>query len=269
MRRLWNNRHRPAHATIDALILYEYPFNESIRTMLRLEHLFERLRALMARDDAVDHHFALATIFEIMDVAARADLKSDLLKDLDRQRQQLEAYRGNPQISEAALNGIVERVERAFSALNALNGKAGQALTGNDWLMSIRSRISIPGGTCAFDLPAYFAWQQRPAERRRADLARWTVSLMPLAGALEVLLGLLRETGAPQRVVAPMGQYQQSLGQGRGYQLMRVRVDEASDLVPEISGHRLMLNVRLMRPDADGRLKPAGADATFELTLCA
>jgi cell division protein ZapD len=64
------------------LILYEYPFNESIRTMLRLEHLFDRLGQLIARDAAVDHHYALATIFEVMDVASRADLKSDLLKDL-------------------------------------------------------------------------------------------------------------------------------------------------------------------------------------------
>ena len=52
-----------------ALILYEYPFNESIRTMLRLEHLFDRLGQLIVRDAPVDHHFALATLFEIMDVA--------------------------------------------------------------------------------------------------------------------------------------------------------------------------------------------------------
>ena len=83
------------------LILYEYPFNESIRTMLRLEHLFDRLGQLIARDAPVDHHYALATLFEIMDVASRADLKSDLLKELDKQRQQLNSYRGNPSISEA------------------------------------------------------------------------------------------------------------------------------------------------------------------------
>src|SRR4051812_10942993 len=57
------------------LVLYEYPFNESIRTMLRLEHLFDRLGQLIPRDTAVDHHYALATIFEIVDVASRADLK--------------------------------------------------------------------------------------------------------------------------------------------------------------------------------------------------
>ncbi|WP_298599629.1 cell division protein ZapD, partial [uncultured Limnohabitans sp.] len=68
------------------MVLYEYPFNESIRTMLRLEHLFDRLGQLMARETPLDHHFALVTIFEIMDVAARADLKSDLLKELERHK---------------------------------------------------------------------------------------------------------------------------------------------------------------------------------------
>jgi cell division protein ZapD len=68
------------------VVLYEYPFNESIRTMLRLEHLFDRLGQLLPRDAPVDHHFALATLFEIMDVASRADLKSDLLKELERHR---------------------------------------------------------------------------------------------------------------------------------------------------------------------------------------
>ena len=64
------------------MILYEYPFNERIRTYLRLEHLFLRLGELMARPTSLDHHFALTTMFEIMDVGSRADLKSDVLKDL-------------------------------------------------------------------------------------------------------------------------------------------------------------------------------------------
>jgi cell division protein ZapD len=250
------------------LVLYEYPFNEGIRTMLRLEHLFDRLGVLVSRDAAMDHHFALATMFEIMDVASRADLKSDLLKELDRHRTQLHGYRGNPNISESALDEVIARIDHAFSGLNQVQGKAGHALATNEWLMSIRSRISIPGGTCEFDLPAYYAWQQHPPDARRADLAGWASSLMPLAEALQVLLGLLRDSGAPQRVVASGGQYQQSLPQGKAYHLMRVRFDGANGLVPEISGHRLMALVRFMRADAEGRLRPAAADTTFELTLC-
>ena len=104
-----------------ALILYEYPFNESIRTMLRLEHLFDRLGQLIERDAPVDHHHALATIFEIMDVGSRADLKSDRLKELEKHRQQLVSYRGNPSISEAVLDEVIGRVDGAHARLNQVS----------------------------------------------------------------------------------------------------------------------------------------------------
>lgn len=250
-------------------VLYEYPFNESIRTMLRLEHLFGRLAELMVRESALDHHFALATMFEVMDVASRADLKSDVLKELERHKAQLQGWRGNPNISESALNTVCAQMDQAFEGLNAMQGKAGQALATNDWLTSIRSRIAIPGGTCAFDLPGYHAWQHLPAERRRADIANWADTLAPLAQALQVLLGLLRDTGVTQRMHAAAGQFQMRLPEGRTFHLLQLRLDGSTGLVPEISGHRLMVSVRMMRPDADGRLKSAAEDADFELMLCA
>ncbi len=252
------------------MILYEYPFGESIRTMLRLEHLFNRLGILMWREAPVDHHYALSTIFEIMDVASRADLKSDLLRDLDRYKLQFQSYRGNPAIQESALDDVLSRIDRVYNNLNQLPGKAGQSLSSNDWLMSIRSRISIPGGTCEFDLPSYYAWQQEPAAKRQADLQQWVSTLTPLAEALNVMLGLLRDAGHPHMVAAPCGQYQQNLKDNRSYLLLRLRIDPALGLIPEISCNRLMVSIRLMRADADGKLKIASdLDAGFELTLCA
>ena len=251
------------------MVLYEYPFNESIRTMLRLEHLFARMAALIARDATVDHHYALATMFEVMDVGSRADLKSDVLKELERHKQQLLGYRGNPSISEAALDEVIGRIDAAFHDLNQQPGKAGAGLAAHEWLMSIRSRISIPGGTCAFDLPAYYAWQQHPAAERREALLRWTSTFTPLSAALSLLLGLLRESGVPHKVIANAGQYQQSLPQTRSYLLLRVRLPAEADLVPEISGHRLMVSIRLMRADADGRLRSVPEDIGFEMALCA
>jgi cell division protein ZapD len=69
------------------LILYEYPFNERIRTLLRLEDLFDRLDYFLGQEHPLQHHVAITTIFEIIDVAGRADLKTDLIKELERQRQ--------------------------------------------------------------------------------------------------------------------------------------------------------------------------------------
>ena len=250
------------------MILYEYPFNERIRTYLRLEHLFRRLAELVSRDQALDHHYALATIFEVMDVGARADLKSDVLKDLEKQKQILNAYRGNPAIAHSVLDEVVGQLDRCFAALNGLPGKVGQPLTENDWLMSIRSRVGIPGGTCEFDLPAYYAWQHESAAVRRADLERWCARLSPLADSVRLLLKLLRDSGAPQKMMATGGQYQQNLPQGRTFQLLRLALDPLTRLVPEISGNRLMISIRLMRLGADERLHASSDAAPFELTLC-
>ena len=250
------------------MILYEYPFNERIRTYLRLEHLFRRLSELVPRDHPIDHHYALATIFEVIDVAARADLKTDVMKDLEKQKSVLNSYRGNPVIAEAVLDDVVKKLDRCFATLHALPGKAGQSLAENDWLMSIRSRVGIPGGTCEFDLPAYHAWQHLDAQTRRADLERWAQSLAPFAESIYLLLKLLRDSGSPQKVMAAGGQLQQALPPGRTFQLLRLRINQALGLVPEISGNRLMVSVRLMRQEAGDRLQASSGNASFELTLC-
>jgi cell division protein ZapD len=251
------------------VILYEYPLNERIRTCLRLEHLFARLGQLMALDDALSHHFALITLFEVMDVTNRADLKSEVLKDLDKQKAYIAAFRGNPAISESSLDAALARLDNAFDQLNRQHGKPGHDLLDNEWLMAVRSRAVIAAGTCSFDLPAYHAWQHRPGQARRADLAQWVGTLAPMARAIALLLQILRESGRPQKVVAAGGQFQQMLPQGRAVQLLRLRIDGALNLVPEISGNRVIASVRLMRHESDGKLHPAREDAPFELALCA
>lgn len=251
------------------MILYEYPFNERIRTYLRLEHLFRRLGELVPRDHPLDHHFALITIFEVMDVAARADLKSDVMKDLEKQKQLLDTYRSSPAIAEEVLNGVIGQLEHCFDALNNQPGKAGQSLTESDWLMSIRSRVNIPGGACGFDLPAYYAWQHYPSNYRRQQLEQWAGSLAPLAESIFVLLKLLRDQGMPQKIMAEKGQFQQHLPLGRVFQLARIRIDPALNLIPETSGNRLIISIRLVRQDEDGRLHQSDEDVPMELTLCA
>lgn len=251
------------------MILYEYPFNERIRTYLRLEHLFARLGQLLPRETPLDHHFALITIFEVMDVTSRADLKSDVLKDLEKQKAHMATYRGNPAISEASLDVVLARLDEAFTQLSQQHGKPGHELLDNEWLMAVRSRAVIPAGTCSFDLPAYHAWQQRQAGARRADLEQWARTLGPMASAITLLLQILRDSGAPQKVMAVGGHFQQTLPQGRSFQLLRLRIDESLHLVPEISGNRLMASVRLMRHGADDKLHLAREDAPLELSLCA
>lgn len=251
------------------MILYEYPFNERIRTYLRLQQLFNRLGQLMARTEALDHHFALTTLFEIIEVASRSELKSDVLKDLDRQKQLYNGYRGNPAISEKALDGLIAQLDEHFESLNQISGKVGQSLSDNDFLMALRSRAVIPGGTCEFDLPAYYAWQHHEASERASDLAQWVAPFAPLAQAIQLLLQMLRESGSSQKVMATAGQLQQNLPQGRTFQLLRLKIDPALGITPEISCNRLLVVIRMMRQQSDGKLVACTDDVPFEMSLCA
>jgi cell division protein ZapD len=149
------------------VILYEHPFNERIRTYLRLEYLLGRFEHLLLRSSEIDHHFALTTLFEIIDVGGRSDLKSDILKELERHKQQFSSYRGNPSVSEAVLDELLGNIERCLQGFNTQAARLSQCVTESDFLSSLRNRVAVPGGTCAFDLPGYHAWQQRDPDLRR------------------------------------------------------------------------------------------------------
>lgn len=252
----------------DAVILYEYPFNERVRALLRLEDLLDKLEYFVAQAHPHCHHTALLTLFEILEVTSRTDLKGDLLQELERHRQTLHSLRSNPQVAQDALASVIGDVERAQQSLNATPGKAGQHLRDNEWLTSIRSRAGIPGGTCEFDLPSYHAWLMRDEDFRRQDLHNWVRPLQPFSFALGIVLRLLRESAHRTRQVAAQGSYQQTL-QGRTYALLQVRLARNEEAIPEISANRYMLWIRFTAADRDLKPRSIERDVVFDLALCA
>lgn len=250
------------------MIIYEYPFNERIRTLLRLEDLFEKTAHFARADGALEHHSALLALFEILEVAGRADLKMDLIQELERQRQTLLAFRNNPDISEEALSGALYEIEQSSAALLAMTGKIGQYLRDNDWLMGIKSRAAMPGGVCEFDLPSYHWWLHRPVEMRREALAGWTRPMLPLRDAAAIVLRLLRSSGQPKRYTGAKGQFQLNLG-GSAAQMVRVAVGPDEAAIPEVSANKYFLNIRFTKPPA-GEIKARSCerDVEFDLTFC-
>jgi cell division protein ZapD len=246
---------------------YEYPLNERIRTLLRLEDLYDRARFFLDKDDAHDHHACLTAMFEILEVASRADLKSDLLQELDRQRTFLEALRNNPAISEDKLNGVLTEIENAFANLHATSGKTGQSLRENEWLMAIKQRASIPGGTSEFDLPSYHAWLHHTAERRRADLEAWWRSLLPVYAGLSIVLRVLRESGRTTSLIAFQGVYQQTPAE-KPAQMLRLAIGDELPCVPEISANKYALNVRFLLPEGVQKTRVYEHDVPFDLAFC-
>lgn len=249
------------------MISYEYPLNERVRTLLRLEDLFTRARFFATKENAQDHHVALLTLFEILEVAGRADLKSDLIQELERQKQAMESLRHNPAISQDALNDILKDISVTLASLYELSGKIGQQMRDIDWLTGIKQRTKIPGGVCEFDVPAFHFWLSRHANLRQQDLFEWLTPMFPIYDGLRIVLRLLRDSGKSSNLVAAQGMFQQVLS-GKVAQLVKIDLDNDLPCFPEISANRYALNIRFTSLSNASRSRFCDADVPFDLTLC-
>jgi cell division protein ZapD len=250
------------------LIRYEHPLNERIRTMMRLEDLFQRARYFAARSEANDHYSAINALFEIAEIAQRADLKSDLLQELERQRQLLSALRDNPQVAAETLDEFLSDIVNAATDLYAQAGRIGAHLRDNEWLMTIKQRMSLPGGVCEFDLPSYHFWLNLDAQRRQRDLQQWLAPFMPTDEALRIVLRVLRDSGRTSGQVAYNGLFQLMLTANKVAQLLRITVPKDLPYVPEISANRYALNIRFVTFDNADRPRQIEQDVEFDLTFC-
>lgn len=246
---------------------YEYPFNETVRSLLRLEYLFRRFELYLNSDEPEHHLTAVTLLFDLAEVTSRADLKLNVLKELERQKNLLFSLRSDSSINQAALDKTIFEIEACWQDVNQIVGKPNTVTNESDWLNSIRSRINVPGGTSPVDLPSFYNWQQLPAEVRKNQLLGYTTALVPWKAACHLFLQILRQAGEPRPMVAPAGSYQQMLS-GRTYQLLRVNILDQVDLIPEISANKHMLWIRFLHAEDNGKPRPATMDVRFNLTLC-
>jgi cell division protein ZapD len=235
---------------------------------MRLEDLFARAHYFADRDGAPEHHAALLSLFEITDVASRADLKTDLLQELERQKQVLAPLRSNAAIDQQALGALLNEIERVNGDLLAQAGKVGTHLRESEWLMAIKQRTAIPGGVSEFDLPAYHYWLNKDAAARRRELAHWIDPFDAIRSGSAIVLRLLRENNRVSRHTASRGVFQLMLTTTKVAQLLRLTVKRDPPCVPEISANKYALNIRFIGVSGMDRGKVVDQDVEFELMFC-
>ncbi len=247
---------------------YEFPFNERIRTLLRLEDLYSKLLLNVAAGHQHSHHSALISLLQMLDIIDRADLKMDLVQELDRQRLAMQNLRGNPVIKENVLDETLKEIGACSTTLRSDNAKLGQHLRENEWLMSIKQRASIPGGVCQFDLPSYHYWLNLDEGRRRADFAGWLAKLMPMYDAIKTILRILRGSGLATTYHADTGFFQQMLGGAKPAQMLIIQLEDNCPCFPEVSANKYAINVRFNGLDFVQKPKQCDHPIDFTMTLC-
>ncbi|WP_034912276.1 cell division protein ZapD [Erwinia sp. 9145] len=243
-------------------ILFEYPLNEKMRTWLRIEFLLQQLDQCQTITD----HLSALTFFrnaaELLDVFERGELRTEILKELEKQQQKLRSWAEVPGVDMERVNVLNDNLKARAAVLIAAP-RMGQLLREDRLIGLVRQRLSIPGGCCSFDLPTLHTWLHIGQSQRDEQVALWMSSLAPIRHALTLLLDLIRQSGNFRTQTSLNGFFQDNAD---GAELLRLMLSLDDALYPQVSGHKSRFAIRFMPLDSERGEIPARLD--FELACC-
>lgn len=254
---------------MNTTITYEFPLNERIRVFIRLEQLFQQFSHFLTGETVADKRAAINALLDIMTIFRRNDLKSEILKELDRHANVLNKIAHNQSVDTQKLEELLNKLNQTSKKLYATSGKIGTQVMESDLFQSIAQRSSIPGGTCSFDLPEFHYWLEQDEATRLKDLEHWSSPFSDIRIAIDLILNFIRNCSSPTQEVAEAGFFQFSLDSTQSHQLLKISLDKSIRCFAEISGGKHRCTIRFMVPSSDNK-RPSQSpdDIAFTLTRC-
>ncbi|MGZ8094909.1 MAG: cell division protein ZapD [Methylosarcina sp.] len=250
-------------------ITYEFPLNERIRVFIRLEQLFLQFSHFLSGDTVWDKQAAINVLLDIMTILNRNDVKSELLKEMERHSKVLHKIANSQAVDTEKVELLLDKLNQTSKRLYAASGKIGIHVMESELFQSIAQRSSIPGGTCSFDLPEFHYWLEQDESLRVRDLQHWSAPFSDIRAAIDIILNFIRNSNLATQEVAEAGFFQIALDKNLPYQLLKVSLDKTLPYFAEISGGKHRCTIRFMVPSRDEK-RPVQSteDIPFALTCC-
>ncbi len=236
---------------------------------MRFQQLFKRLDHHVNRSSAWDTHAALSTLLEIVNLTTRTDVKSEVMKELERQNTVFTQFMDQPSVDTRRLESIMARQKSLIDELDAQQGQIAQVAANNEFLNTVKARAAVSGSTCSMDIPVYQYWLHLPIEKRREEIAAWVAPMQAVRNAIDLSMEVIRKSSTATEELATHGFYQQQLNPARPLQLVLVSYREPTSLFPEISAGKHRFTVRfLQQVSSNARAEQTTRDIRFLLTCC-
>jgi cell division protein ZapD len=260
---------QPAAAPASAPLVFEQPLNERMRTFLRLDYLYNQALYHNEKASQWGSRAAVASLIDILAITTRGDVRSEVLKEVERHLSQLEGFDNRAGVDGGRLRALINNLSRLRASLSTAGNTYLQPLRDSEFLAAIKHRSAIPGGTCEFDLPDYFFWLNQDAASRTQAFNEWLALLRPLCDAVAEVLWLTRQNGKSRREIAAGGTFMINFERDTPLQLLRICLPADSGIYPEISGSHHRCSVRFLKWNGLAtRASQAEGDIPFQLITC-
>lgn len=245
------------------MVIFEHPLNEKMRIWLRLEFLIKQL--LHNKNfEANNALFFFHLLDELLEIIERNDIRSDLLKNIEEQKQKLSIWLDVPGVDKSLLDDLLIKLNTFIHELN-FNPKLGQDLKDDRFISTIRKRITIPGGCCSFDLPFFHLWLQQPQTIREEQIDQWLQSLSTLFQTISLCMQLIRQSSHFEQLSCTNHFYQNSQDD---ISLLRIKVPLDKKLYPQVSGNNNRYAIRFLPLEPIMNNNDQEMLVEFELACC-
>jgi cell division protein ZapD len=245
---------------------YEFPLTEFIRTALKID----RLQRFFAQSDTCrteeDIRNLVMRMLEQYTLISRAELKNELIKEVDKRALRLNRLKHIPEIDLSALQEIIASLNSAIKELKSIpTDSYSKPLP---YLIdAVKQRQAVPGGQFEFDLPGYQYWLGSGADTCVQQLREVLSGLKPVTTTISMLLELIRNSATATTETATNGVFQ--LTDSTDNELMIIQLPDNVKIYPEISGGRHRVFIRFLEfTDMHSKANQTNRDISFMLKTC-
>jgi len=223
------------------MIEYEFPLNERIRKFLRIEEIFKKMEIQMLNKKEFSAHTCFSTYFDIMSCVSRADIKVELIQEIEKQRLKLKSKiktKKNIKI-QAQLNKIRLTLENAkvISGFNFGSDK---------FLHELKIRSDSPFGIVSTDFPEFQFWLESTSIADRKSYFRSKLNdFNSIRMAIITLMNILRNNVVANSIETKTEEVQCKLNPLLKNDLVIITIPTKLKCFPNISANKYAVNIHL------------------------
>ncbi len=249
---------------------YEHPLNERVRLFLRLELIYAQASEYKKVSDVYEAQMCFNTLFALMNISKRYELRSEILKELIRMKNMFVSAQKHDSVDKSKIRELLVEIDSCINGLHNLNSSRILSVQDDEFLNTIKLRNIHDTGTYFFEIPELQFWLLQSEDNKQHQINNWLEPFSSFYNSIKFILKMIRTSAEAKEQCAKSGMFLKTTGKDLAtHQLLRVKVDSFLNVYPQISGGKYRFSIRFIeRPRLGKNILQVTKDVNFELQTC-
>ena len=208
--------------------IYEEPVDERIRKFLKLENYFLKIKYHKELDTSYDSFAAIYNLIMIYKTLSRVEVKSELIREIDFQKQKYNEYIKIDSSDKIKLSSIMEKQNVILNDLYNLKANYLTKLNNDEFFQFCTKHYESLNTEMDY-------WLTRDHAIRLNQINLWLEIIKPIESSVYFCLDILRKSSETNEICADNGFHLIKLNPEKKIRLLRITMQSDNYYFPHIS----------------------------------